>query len=139
MGIGLAPYRRAVSRICEYEHNGPPSPTAPAMGHTSAPVSGGRGAGASSLIELKRETDDYFSGLAPQAKSGSLYRFQIDGRGSYADPASRFQPEGPHGPSEVIDPAAFEWTDGAWAGPHLARPLLYELHVGTFTREGTWS
>src|SRR5262245_30290570 len=62
------------------------------------------GAGAGSLIELKRESDDYFSGLAPQAKSGSLYRFQIDGLGSYADPASRFQPQGPHGPSEVIDP-----------------------------------
>jgi maltooligosyltrehalose trehalohydrolase len=97
------------------------------------------GAGAGSAVELTGEAEGYFSGLAAEAKGGSLYRFQIDARESFADPASRFQPEGPHGPSEVIDPAAFEWTDGAWTGPRVERPLLYELHVGTFTREGNWA
>jgi maltooligosyltrehalose trehalohydrolase len=56
----------------------------------------------------------------------------------YPDPASRFQPEGPHGPSEVIDPAAFAWTDEQWPGCRLAGQVLQEIHVGTFTPEGTW-
>ena len=56
----------------------------------------------------------------------------------FPDPASRAQPFGPHGPSQVVDPDAFEWTDHSWAGLHLEGQVLYELHVGTFTREGTW-
>ena len=55
------------------------------------------------------------------------------------DPASRFQPEGPHGPSEVVDPAAFRWTDGDWAGVPARGQVIYELHVGTFTPEGTYA
>src|SRR5690606_24057871 len=55
------------------------------------------------------------------------------------DPASRFQPEGPHGPSSIVDPSGFRWTDGDWPGPDLRGQVLYELHVGTFTPEGTWS
>jgi maltooligosyltrehalose trehalohydrolase len=57
----------------------------------------------------------------------------------YPDPASRFQPEGPHGPSELVDAGAFRWTDAGWPGVSLERQVLYELHPGTFTREGTWS
>src|SRR6185436_12684928 len=53
--------------------------------------------------------------------------------------ASRFQPDGPHGESEVVDPAAFPWTDGAWRGVALAGQVIYEMHVGTFTAEGTWA
>src|SRR5207302_4442933 len=55
------------------------------------------------------------------------------------DPVSRFQPHGPHGPSQVVDPARFLWTDQAWKGVGLAGQIIYELHVGTFTREGTFN
>lgn len=69
-----------------------------------------------------------------------LYRFRIDGRDDLLpDPASRFQPEGPNGPSQVIDPSLFAWTDQGWSGPHLEGQIIYEMHIGTFTPEGTWA
>ena len=67
---------------------------------------------------------------------GTTYRF-ADGSQELADPASRFQPDGVHGPSAVFDPATFEWSDQAWSGRPLAEYVIYELHVGTFTPEGT--
>ncbi len=80
----------------------------------------------------------YFSAVVPGA-AGSLYGFRLDGRPSLlADPASRSQPDGPHGLSEVIDPGAFMWTDEDWAGLQPHGQILYELHVGTFTPQGTW-
>ena len=88
---------------------------------------------------LDREDDGYFSG-AFKASAGDRYRFKLDDDDTlYPDPASRFQPEGPHGPSEIIDPRAFPWTDRAWAGPQLQGQIVYEMHVGTFTRSGTWT
>src|SRR5262249_19808182 len=57
---------------------------------------------------------------------------------TYPDPASRFQPAGPHGPSEVIDPRAFTWTDAGWPGVPREKQVLYEMHIGTFTAAGTW-
>ena len=57
----------------------------------------------------------------------------------YPDPASRFQPDGPHGPSQVIDPSSFAWTDGEWPGVKPQGQILYELHIGTFTAEGTFN
>ena len=65
---------------------------------------------------LSAETSGYFSGFVPEAAEGTLYRFRLDKSGPYPDPASRFQPEGPHGPSEVIDASRFVWTDQAWRG-----------------------
>src|SRR5262249_30957418 len=62
-------------------------------------------------------------------------RYRLD---EFPDPASRFQPDGPHGPSQVIDPFAFQWTDEAWKGVGLEGQILYEMHIGTFTKEGTW-
>ncbi len=89
---------------------------------------------------LEPEGNGYFSGLVRQARAGTRYRFRLDGESqAYPDPASRFQPDGPHGPSEVIDPAAFAWTDAGWNGVPLRGQVLYELHVGTFTPEGTWA
>src|SRR5262249_44565849 len=74
------------------------------------------------------------------AKQGSLYRFRLDGETNlYPDPASRFQPDGPHGPSQVIDPAAFRWSDQRWGGVALEGQVVYEMHIGTFTRDGTWA
>lgn len=95
------------------------------------------GAGRKEAHSLESE-DGYFVGVVPGAGAGSRYRFRLDGELLVPDPASRWQPEGPHGPSEVVDPSAFPWTDDAWPGIRLDGQVMYELHVGTFTREGTW-
>jgi maltooligosyltrehalose trehalohydrolase len=90
-------------------------------------------------VPLEPEGEGYFSGRAAAAGPGTLYRFRLDGEPAlYPDPASRCQPEGVHGPSQVIDPGAFRWTDGDWRGVGLHGQVLYEMHIGTFTREGTW-
>ena len=96
------------------------------------------GPGSPESIPLDASAEGHFEGLVPGAGVGTRYRFKLDDEGPYADPASRFQPEGPHGPSEVVDPGAFDWTDGDWPGPRLADAVFYEIHVGTFTPEGTW-
>ncbi len=72
--------------------------------------------------------------------AGACYRFRInnDDAHCYPDSASRYQPDGPHGPSCVIDPTAFQWTDQNWRGLKLTGQIIYEFHIGTFTPEGTW-
>lgn len=87
---------------------------------------------------LEPRGDGYFSQFLEGIRAGDLYSFRIDGQGPFPDPASRFQPQGPHGPSQVIDPGAFRWTDSAWRGVSLRGQVIYELHLGTFTPEGTW-
>jgi maltooligosyltrehalose trehalohydrolase len=89
-------------------------------------------------IALERESSGYFSGFVPEARAGTRYRFGFGGP-TFPDPASRFQPEGPHGPSQVIDPRDFSWTDRDWKGVDREHLVVYELHIGTFTREGTWA
>lgn len=90
-------------------------------------------------IEMKQEALDYFAVHVPSAKEGTLYKFKIDNEEMFLpDPVSRFQPEGPHGPSQVIDPNKFNWTDQNWKGPDLKGQIIYEMHVGTFTVEGIW-
>jgi maltooligosyltrehalose trehalohydrolase len=89
----------------------------------------------------------YWSARARGLSAGTRYRFRVEGAGDdqtrsqllLPDPFSRFQPEGPHGPSEVIDPASYRWRDDTWTGVDLPGQIIYELHVGTFTREGTWA
>ncbi|HSR09929.1 MAG TPA: alpha-amylase family glycosyl hydrolase, partial [Thermodesulfobacteriota bacterium] len=90
-------------------------------------------------IPLEHEDSGYFSGVAASAGPGTLYRYRLDGGQGYPDPASRFQPQGPHGPSEVIDPAAFRWTDREWPGIQMKGQVFYEMHIGTFTPKGTWA
>ena len=68
---------------------------------------------------------------------GTTYRFSVDGGEPRPDPRSRWQPEGVHGPSAVVDHDAFEWSDGGWAGRPLEGAVIYELHVGTFSAAGT--
>ena len=80
----------------------------------------------------------YFEATVSGIQSGARYRYVLDGQKSRPDPASRFQPDGVHGPSAVIDPKAFRWSDDRWPGMPIERFILYELHVGTFTREGTF-
>jgi maltooligosyltrehalose trehalohydrolase len=89
-------------------------------------------------VPLQAEGSGYFSGIAPNARAGSRYRYKLDGGETCPDPASRFQPEGPHGSSEVIDPSAFPWTDRSWRGVALPHQVIYEMHIGTFTQPGTW-
>jgi maltooligosyltrehalose trehalohydrolase len=87
---------------------------------------------------LDNEGDGYFSGVAPEARAGGRYKFRLDGGAPFPDPVSRFQPDGVHGPSQVVDPSAFKWTDQTWPGVDAAGQVLYEIHIGTFTREGNW-
>jgi maltooligosyltrehalose trehalohydrolase len=94
--------------------------------------------GTGNAIMLKPDGAGYFAGQG-RAGPDALYRFRLDGgKPDFPDPASRFQPEGPHGPSQVIDPGSFVWTDGAWPGVGLEGQVIYEMHIGTFTQEGTW-
>ena len=97
------------------------------------------GPGSPDLIRLEASADGYHEGLAPKASAGTLYRFELDDDPlRYPDPVSRFQPEGPHGPSQVIDPDAFAWSDSAWRGVGREGHVIYEMHLGTFSKEGTW-
>jgi maltooligosyltrehalose trehalohydrolase len=89
-------------------------------------------------ISLKPEAGSYFSGMVAEARANMLYKFQVDS-GEFPDPASRFQPEGPHGASQIIDPKKFQWTDNSWRGVIREGQVIYEMHIGTFTPEGTWS
>lgn len=90
-------------------------------------------------FELTPEEGGYHSGTVSAAGPGALYRLALDDDPTlYPDPASRFQPDGPHGPSQVVDPAPFPWTDADWRGVALRGQAIYEMHVGTFTRAGTW-
>jgi maltooligosyltrehalose trehalohydrolase len=89
-------------------------------------------------VSLQPEGNGYFSGRI-RAAAGARYRLRIDGDDRlYPDPASRFQPDGPHGVSEIVDAHSFRWSDADWPGPVLEDQVQYELHVGTFTPEGTW-
>jgi len=87
---------------------------------------------------LERDGDGYFAGFIPRIGAGTRYRLRLDGGDALPDPASRFQPEGPHGPSEIVDPARFSWGDRDWAGVRIEGQIFYELHVGTFTPAGTF-
>lgn len=102
---------------------------------------GADGSATSTLsMPLVPESDGHFSATVPAARDGMLYRFRLDdGKKLYPDPASRFQPQGVHGPSQILDPALYVWKDSAWSGISAAGQVLYELHVGTFTPEGTWA
>src|SRR2546430_10201839 len=88
---------------------------------------------------LMPEHNGYFSGVVPSAGAGMLYRYGLEDKADlYPDPTSRFQPHGPHGPSQIVDPNTFQWTDQTWPGVHLEGQVIYEMHLGTFTPEGTW-
>ena len=80
----------------------------------------------------------WFAGEVEGIGAGARYRYRLDGGGAFPDPASRAQPDGVHEPSEVVDPSAFAWTDGGWRGCRCEELAIYELHVGTFTPEGTF-
>jgi maltooligosyltrehalose trehalohydrolase len=90
------------------------------------------------LMPLKSGANGYFHGILEEVAPGSRYFYRLNGAASHPDPASRFQPEGVHGPSQVCTPD-FPWTDRDWCGPALADYVIYELHVGVFTPAGTFA
>jgi len=89
------------------------------------------------IIPLQKEKLGYHCAIVGGIDPGARYLYRLEGQKECPDPASRYQPEGVHGPSEVIDPQ-FPWQDDSWCGPPLRDYILYELHVGTFTPEGTF-
>jgi len=97
-----------------------------------------QGEGAASTVEMAEEEEGYHSAFCGHAAAGTLYRYRLNGGESFPDPASRFQPEGPHGPSCVVDPSSFQWSDGEWRGVGREGHVIYEMHIGTYTREGNW-
>jgi maltooligosyltrehalose trehalohydrolase len=88
-------------------------------------------------VRLAHAGEGYFFAEVENVPSGTRYRYRLNGEKERPDPASRFQPQGVHGPSQVIDPA-FAWDHARWAGLPLKNYVFYELHVGTFTSEGTF-
>ena len=87
---------------------------------------------------LAGREDGVHEGAVPGLRAGARYRYRLDGDVACPDPYSRFQPEGPHGPSEVVDPTAFAWTDDGWPGLGSEGLVVYECHVGTMTPDGTF-
>jgi maltooligosyltrehalose trehalohydrolase len=87
---------------------------------------------------LSQDTTGYWTGTVQNISPGTRYQYLIDQTLERPDPASRSQPDGVPGPSEIIDPHAFSWTDRPWRGIPLERYIIYELHTGTFTAEGTF-
>jgi maltooligosyltrehalose trehalohydrolase len=90
------------------------------------------------LLTMAPLSRGYFRRTVENLEPGTRYFFQLDGARELPDPASRFQPEGVHGPSEVVDLNQFQWTDQNWQGRPLECSIFYELHVGTYTAEGTF-
>src|SRR5258707_284562 len=98
---------------------------APARQRVAVVLEGSAGAISAAL---EPEGAGYFSGRVASLGAGALYRYRLDDSSKlYPDPASRFQPEGPHGPSQVIDPSRFSWTDAGWHGAGLAGQVIYEM------------
>jgi maltooligosyltrehalose trehalohydrolase len=89
------------------------------------------------IVALKKDSQGYHQAIVEGVEPGSLYTYRLDGGKQAPDPASRFQPQGVHGPSEVVKPH-FPWEDRHWFGLRIEDYIIYELHVGTFTAEGTF-
>lgn len=89
------------------------------------------------LTRLERDEEGYFAGLVPEADAGRRYRYRLDGQEAYPDPCSRFQPDGPHDASLIVDPFRYRWHDAGWPGVRMHGQVIYELHVGAFTADGT--
>ncbi len=94
--------------------------------------------GAARDLPMEPVGEGWFERCCAEAGPGSRYRYRIDGRTGVPDPVARFQPEGVHGPSEVLDPGAFDWADATWRGRPWHETVFYELHVGAFSATGDY-
>jgi maltooligosyltrehalose trehalohydrolase len=90
------------------------------------------------LIEMEPLPKGYFRANVAGVDEGTQYFYRLDDQHGLPDPASRFQPQGVHGPSQIVDTGVFQWADQDWKGIALKSSIFYELHVGTFTQEGTF-
>jgi len=90
-------------------------------------------------LPLAEKDEGWYEHVEGRAEAGTLYQYRIDGKQLVPDPASRFQPQDVDGPSEVIDPSRYPWKDAGWRGRPWQEAVIYELHVGTFTPEGTYA
>jgi maltooligosyltrehalose trehalohydrolase len=112
-------------------HNSPP----PLAGEGGSPRERRAGGGPAEAIPMSPEPDGWFSLTTAEARTASRYRYIVDGA-AYPDPASRYQPAGVHGASEVIDPGAHDWQDAEWQGRPREELVIYELHLGAFSPGG---
>jgi maltooligosyltrehalose trehalohydrolase len=90
------------------------------------------------IVDMRRGDCGYHFAVVEPMEAGTRYLYRLDGSRELPDPASRFQPEGVHGPSQLVDSSGFEWKDGDCKGVELGSSIFYELHVGTYTRAGTF-
>jgi maltooligosyltrehalose trehalohydrolase len=90
------------------------------------------------LLDMHRDERGYHYAVIEFLKPGTQYLYRLEDSRELPDPASRFQPEGVHGPSQLVDTGAFKWTNQDWTGVPLERSIFYELHVGTYTTQGTF-
>jgi maltooligosyltrehalose trehalohydrolase len=97
------------------------------------------GRGITQMLPMTGSADGWYELVTDKARAGSLYRYRIDGKTEVPDPASRRNPNDVHGPSEVVDPTEFDWDDDGWHSRPWHEAVIYELHVGTFTPEGTFA
>ena len=111
---------------------------APFQGKLSVRLLGAHESGADRVVPMAKSEAGYFAAETDNVPAGTRYFYRLANGSERPDPASRFQPEGVHGPSEVVDLSAFHWTDATWQGLDLEDSVFYELHVGTYTREGTF-
>ena len=111
----------------------------PAPAAITADVRVGPPGGPARWHPLDKQADGTWSAVVAGAGAGDWYQFRVDDGPAWPDPASRFQPRGVHGPSEIVDPAAYGWEDHGWTGIDVVDAVVYELHVGTFTPEGTFA
>ncbi len=88
---------------------------------------------------LEKQDDGWHRLTSAAARAGSRYGYRIDENLTVPDPASRFQPDDVHGLSLVVDPPSFEWSDHAWTGRPWEETVLYEVHVGTASPDGTYA
>jgi maltooligosyltrehalose trehalohydrolase len=107
---------------------------APLQDHVSVHLLGPR----ERLIELEKDERGYHFAVVDEVDSDARYFYRLNRARELPDPASRFQPEGVHGPSQVVDSGAFRWSGREWTGIPLERSIFYELHVGAYTQQGTF-
>jgi len=112
---------------------------APNLTSLAVRVMGGNEGEPSRTIPMRQSSDSEFVATVPQVGAGADYVYVLDGERERPDPVSRWQPGGVHAPSRVVDPASFRWSDQGWSGIPLRDFIIYELHTGTFTRDGTFA
>src|SRR5580700_4923117 len=130
-----APRAKEVAVRVEGTESSPHPNPPPLAGEGGSPRERRAGGGPAEAIPMSPEPDGWFSLTTSQAQPGSRYRYIVDGA-AYPDPASRHQPDGVHGASEVIDPGAHDWQDAEWQGRPREELVIYELHLGAFSPGG---